>query len=81
MELLEQLESQVTVLLDALGQTRAENARISAEAAALAEEKTSLEEENRRLREELENGETLRNEARNRIDALLHKIQEHERTE
>ncbi|MBE6441424.1 MAG: cell division protein ZapB [Desulfovibrio sp.] len=81
MELLEQLESRVESLLTGLGRLRAENARISAEAAAVAAEKASLEEENRRLRETLENEETLRAEARKRIDALLRKIQEHDSVE
>ena len=81
MELLEQLESQVEALLARLDRLKAENAKISAESADVAARNDALDEENQKLREALENEETLRTEALNRIDALLRRIQEHDSVE
>ena len=81
MELLEQLESQVEALLDRLDRLKEENAKISAESATMASENEALDMENQKLREALENEETLRTEALNRIDALLRRIQEHDSVE
>ena len=81
MELLEQLESQVEALLARLDRLKAENARISAESAAVAAQIDALDQENQKLREALENEETLRTEALNRIDALLRRIREHDSVE
>ena len=81
MELLEQLESQVEALLARLDRLKAENAKINAEYAALAAENEALDMDNQKLREALENEETLRTEALNRIDALLRRIQEHDSVE
>ena len=78
MELLEQLEAQIAELLDRL---RAENTRLHAEASAIVAEKAVLEEENRKLHDSLAQEENLRVEALKRIDALLHRIQEHDSVE
>ena len=78
MELLEQLEAQVAELLARL---RAENTRLHAEASAIVAEKAVLEEENRKLHDSLAQEENLRVEALKRIDALLHRIQEHDSVE
>ncbi len=64
-----------------LDRLKAENAKISAESAAVAARNDALDEENQKLREALENEETLRTEALNRIDALLRRIQEHDSVE
>lgn len=64
-----------------LDRLKAENAKISAESAAVAAQHVALDEENQKLREALENEETLRTEALNRIDALLRRIQEHDSVE
>ena len=47
----------------------------------MAARNDALDEENQKLREALENEETLRTEALNRIDALLRRIQEHDSVE
>ena len=73
MELLEQLEAQIAELL--------ENTRLHAEASAIVAEKAVLEEENRKLHDSLAQEENLRVEALKRIDALLHRIQEHDSVE
>ena len=64
-----------------LDRLTAENAKISAESADVAARNDALDEENQNLREALENEETLRTEALNRIDALLRRIQEHDSVE
>ena len=64
-----------------LDRLKAENAKISAESAAMAAQNEALDMENQKLREALENEETLRTEALNRIDALLRRIQEHDSVE
>ena len=77
MELLEQLEARVEALLAELDRLREENNRLRGELEGVTGHRNSLEEENRGLREALEQGESLRNEALRRIDALLHRIEEH----
>ena len=64
-----------------LDRLKAENATISAESAAVSAENEALDKENQKLREALENEETLRTEALNRIDALLRRIREHDSVE
>lgn len=81
MELLEQLESQIEVLLARIDRLEAENARIRAEHTSIEAGKSILEEENHKLYEALEHEETLRTNALGRIDSLLRKIQEHDRVE
>ena len=81
MELLEQLESRVTELLDKLDRLGAENVPLRAEYPAVVAEKAVLEEENRKLRDALTQEEHLRVEALKRIDALLRRIQEHDSVE
>lgn len=81
MELLEQLESRVTELLDKLDRLEAENVRLRSESSAVVAEKAVLEEENRKLRDALTQEEHLRVEALKRIDALLRRIQEHDSVE
>ncbi|WP_022655213.1 cell division protein ZapB [uncultured Desulfovibrio sp.] len=81
MELLEQLESRVTELLDRLDRLAAENVRLRAESSAIVAEKAVLEEENRKLHDALTQEEHLRVEALKRIDALLRRIQEHDSVE
>ena len=81
MELLEQLESRVTELLDRLDRLGAENVRLRDDSCAIVAEKAVLEEENHKLRDALTQEEHLRVEALKRIDALLRRIQEHDSVE
>lgn len=78
MDRLEQLETAVVALLEKNERLTAEIARLNAEAEAAAAEKSSLEAENRQLQEALTMQEQKRDNAVQRIDALLQIIQEHE---
>jgi cell division protein ZapB len=81
MEVLDQLESQVMLLLDKYKRLKEEHARLQAQLTLLQEEKTALAEENGKLGMSLEKEGQLRSEARTRIDALLRKIEEHDSIE
>lgn len=81
MELLEQLEAHVIELLARLDRLRAENQRLRGELSAQSVKSAGLEEENCRLHDSLAREEGRRIEALQRIDALLHKIQEHDSVE
>lgn len=78
MDRLEQLETAVVALLEKNERLTAEIARLNAEAETAAAEKSSLEAENRQLQEALTMQEQKRDNAVQRIDALLQIIQEHE---
>ena len=78
MDRLEQLETAVVALLEKNERLTAEITRLNAEAETAAAEKSSLEAENRQLQEALTMQEQKRDNAVQRIDALLQIIQEHE---
>lgn len=78
MDRLEQLETAVVALLEKNERLTAEVTRLNAEAETAAAEKSSLEAENRQLQEALTLQEQKRDNAVQRIDALLQIIQEHE---
>ena len=78
MDRLEQLETAVVALLEKNERLTAEVTRLNAEAETAAAEKSALEAENRQLQEALTLQEQKRDNAVQRIDALLQIIQEHE---
>ncbi|MBR4741835.1 MAG: cell division protein ZapB [Desulfovibrio sp.] len=76
MEILEQLDEQVSRLLQRLDEISMENSSLADDLAKVRVLQAALEEENRNLSAKLREEELLRNEACKRVDVLLQKIQE-----
>lgn len=78
MEMLERLETCVDDLLTRQEILKRENSRLQSELSSLTQENAALEEKNHSLHEMLAQHEKLRAEARERIESLLRKIQDHD---
>lgn len=75
MELLEQLDSQISTLLSTLTQVKAENATLRTEVMQLRDENVALEDKNRSLQDALIKEAEIRKQALLQLDGLITKIQ------
>ena len=75
MELLEQLDSQISTLLSTLAQLKAENATLRSEVMQLRDENVALEDKNRSLLDALNEEVGIRKQALLQVDRLITKIQ------
>ncbi len=76
MEILEQLDAQVTNLLERIHTLRAENEGLRTELESLKETITALEEKTQSLMEALDQEKAVRMKALEHINTLLQKIQD-----
>ena len=75
MELLEQLDSQITSLLSLLAQLKDENASLRNEVMQLKDEILALEDQNRKLQDTLNDETEIRKQALFQVDRLISRIQ------
>lgn len=76
MEALEQLELQIDQLLERMRMLSEENSRLQAEISELMRDRDALTQENQSLQQLVQDGASRRQQAFDRIQALLHKIEE-----
>ena len=81
MKILEQLDSQVTNLLERLRQLKAENADLREQMQTMSASIEALEEKNRSLTDALTQEEAVRTKALKHLDMLLQRIQDFDQVE
>lgn len=76
MEILSQLESGIDRVLGRINYLESEKSRLEEELAQLRRDMDALAEQNRNMQERLTESENIRNEAHQRLEALVHKLSE-----